>query len=142
MSSEHRGPERSEPCSKNPMSKPLNVLLHRSLGPRKTVTVRSCRAPFAWLPFTTLGATQGQIFSQYPTHANPSRWHLYGSLLNKPSICPWVASRAVCEANVDEHLIESSRMAVKQLSGLSKYSVLLKGLNVNFQPHELTYLFA
>ena len=41
----------------------------------------------------TLEATLGQILSQYPTYSIRFWWHLYGSCLKKPSICPWVASR-------------------------------------------------
>jgi len=46
-------------------------------------------------PGATLEATQGQMLSQSPTDANPFWWHVYGSWLKKPSICPWVASRVV-----------------------------------------------
>jgi len=42
----------------------------------------------------TLEVTQGQILSQSPTDATRFWWHLYGSELKKPSICPWVAFRA------------------------------------------------
>jgi len=42
----------------------------------------------------SLEATQGQILTQSPTDATRFWWHLYGSCLKKPSICPWVASRS------------------------------------------------
>lgn len=58
--------------------------------------------PEAWLPanqaagFNTLKTTQEQSSSQYPTDAASGRWHLNGSCLNKPSICPWIVSRVAC----------------------------------------------
>ena len=44
---------------------------------------------------TTLEATQVQISSRFSTDATSGRWHLNGSWLKKPSICPWVVSRVV-----------------------------------------------
>ena len=40
------------------------------------------------------GGNQGQILCQSPPDAISGRWHLSGSWLNKPPICPWAVSRA------------------------------------------------
>jgi hypothetical protein len=42
----------------------------------------------------TLEATKGQILSQSHADATSGRYHLNGRGLKKPSICPWVVSRA------------------------------------------------
>ena len=49
-----------------------------------------------WTCPTTLKATQGQIWSQCPTDATSERWHLKGSWLDAPPICPGVVSRVAC----------------------------------------------
>ena len=64
----------------------------RGVGGGGAVQGRSLRCVYV----ATLEVTQGQILSQSPTDATRFRWHVYVSLPEKPSICPWVASRVVC----------------------------------------------
>ena len=65
--------------------------------PGKFVQARHSRAP-SYSEESTLEVTQGQILSQSLTDATRFWWHLYGSWLKRPSICPWVASRVVCQS--------------------------------------------
>ena len=48
-----------------------------------------------WRAYFTLEVTQGQILSQSQTDATRFWWHVYRTVLKKPSICPWVDSRVV-----------------------------------------------
>ena len=43
----------------------------------------------------TLEVAEGKILSESPTYSTRFWLHVYGRGLKKPSICPWVASRAV-----------------------------------------------
>jgi hypothetical protein len=65
---------------------------------RKTITF-----PWSTVLWPTLQSSWGQILSQSLTDVTSARCHLYRSWLKKPSICPWVASRAGwnCASDVD-----------------------------------------